>query len=224
MSRSLPAISVLAGVALFGLCACGPGSGPANDGLGALAANSAHLGDSGGGTGWTLSLPASINGYPLVSNPSSASQQKMQQGLQQAEQLADISGGTPVMGAYDDTADDAWLVFVGVNGSGFDAAKLLSNVASGQAATDDGSDDFQHISAQPATVGSHGGSAICQQAVVAMDGLAVEASTCFWMTPTTFGAVALEPKDDGNVANMGIPASKVNQLMQYVRPAVEQKA
>jgi hypothetical protein len=117
--RRPPAISVLAGVAVFVLCACDASggsatsastSGGARAGTSDVTANSATPAATSAPTAyWVLSMPASINGEQRLTDPDSQTRAELRRGIQQA-------------GGSDET-----------------------------------------VTVKPATVGPHGGTAICER-------------------------------------------------------------
>jgi hypothetical protein len=232
VSRRLPAISVLASIAVFVLCACDPSTGTtSNPTTSATAAATtvatAKPAKPAQSVGWVLSMPDEINGEQRLTNPTSTTQAKLQQGIQEAEQNAGLTGRPALSGIYDDAAADAWLVVIGVNGSGFSSSHLVASVDAEQPGfSKDGNDVTATV--QPATVGPHGGTAICQQtseSIDTVDGTVSAATgTCYWMTSTTFGVVTLITKEDAPTSDFFISASTVNSAMQYVRAAVETRA
>jgi hypothetical protein len=122
--RRLPAISVLAGVAVFVLCACDASggsatsastSGGARAGTSDVTANpatpaaTATPAPTATPAHWVLSMPASINGEQRLTDPDSQTRAELRRGIQQA-------------GGSDET-----------------------------------------VTVKPATVGPHGGTAICER-------------------------------------------------------------
>ena len=172
MFRRLPAISVLAGVAVFVLCAC--------DASGGSATSASTSGGARAGTSdvkanptatparWVLSMPASINGEQRLTDPDSQTRAELRQGIQQAEQNAGLTGRPAISGIYDDAADDAWLVVIGVNGAGFDSGQLVANIDAQQPGIAVGGSD-ETVTVKPATIGPHGGTAICEQTAESID-------------------------------------------------------
>ena len=180
-------------------------------------------------TGYVLSAPASIDGWALTTPTSSVGQQ-MRQGLSQAEQLVGGLSGTPVTGLYDDTADQMWVVFVGLNGSGFDPSVLATAAETAPVSTMDALGDRMTTSWVPGvTGGPHGGRTECQQTLevqaglstAAATGLATTGSACFWMTGTTFGVVTLYPQANRNDWDFGYTGNQMDGFMLKVRAAVE---
>ncbi|HEY2063741.1 MAG TPA: hypothetical protein VGH57_35570 [Amycolatopsis sp.] len=211
---SRPALAVVALLTTAALVACGPGTTPGQPiAEQAAAATPAYV----------LAPPATVHGDPIVPNPTSAAAAQMTKALTQATSDAGVSG-TPVRALYDDSADDAWLVVLGVNGRGFDPHKMLAIYGAAPQTRIDGTGDRLTVTGVPGTAGAHGGSAVCQETVAQGGPLAVEASVCYWLTPTTFGLVTLYPKHDGREWGFGWPATKIDALMTEVRPEVERQA
>ena len=182
-------------------------------------------------TGYVLSAPSSIDGWKLTT-PTSSTQQKMQQGLSQAEQAAGGVSGTPVTGLYDDTADQMWVVFVGLNGSGFDPSRLATAAEAEPVSTVDGIGDRTTTSwVTGVSGGPHGGQTDCQQTLevqaglstYSASGLATTGSACYWMTATTFGVVTLYPQANRNDWDFGYTGQQMDGFMLKVRAAVEQR-
>ncbi len=156
----------------------------------------------------------------------------MQQGLSQAEAV--VGGqlsGTPVLGLYDDSADQVWIAFVGLNGSGFDPGKLATAArALPKTETDDLGDQMTVSWVTNVSGGPHGGQTECQQALATQAGLNPDdlamvamGSACFWMTPTTYGAVSIYPQAGSlNVPIEGYNGQQMDGFMLKVRAAVEQ--
>ena len=211
-------------LAVLALSGCsGSGSTPASSSTVAPATSRA--------AGYVLSAPASVKGWQLTS-PSSTTQQKMQQGLGQAEQAVGGVSGTPVMGLYDDTTDQDWLVFVGLNGS-FDPAKLATAAeAAPTFSTDALGDRMSTTWVSTVSAGPNGGQVDCQQTQIvqaglstfAATGLAAEGTACYWMTPTTFGVVTIYPQANRNDWSFGYDAQQMDAFMLDVRAAAERRA
>ena len=181
-------------------------------------------------TSYTLALPSSIAGWTLTT-PNSDVRQEMQQGLSQAEQLVGGVSGTPVTGIYDDTADQLWVAFVGLNGSGYDPARLAQAAETVPIATTDASGDrILETWVTNVSGGPHGGTTECEQEVISAGGmstdsassLAAEGANCFWMTPATFGVVTVYPQANRNDWDFGYDAQQMDGFMLKVRAAVEQ--
>ena len=155
----------------------------------------------------------------------------MQQDLSQAEQLLDGVSGAPVMGLYDDTTDQMWVAFVGLNGSGYHPSELATDAAAAPVSTMDALADRLTTSWMPGMSGGpHGRTAECQQTLIAeaelsthaATGLATKGAACFWMTPTTFGVVTLYPQQNRSDWGFGYDAQQMNGFMLKVRAAVKQ--
>lgn len=180
--------------------------------------------------GYVLKTPSSIAGWSLTT-PTSTVQAKMQQGLSQAEQTVGGVSGTPVAGLYDDTTDQAWVVFVGVNGSGLDPARLQQAALTAPISTMDAIGDRLTTSWVPSVAaGPHAGAAECQETVMAQaglstyaaTGLAAEGAACFWMTSTTFGVVTIYPQQNSTNWDFGYSGKQMDAFMLKVRAAAEQ--
>jgi hypothetical protein len=182
-------------------------------------------------TGYVLSTPSTVGSWTLTT-PSSNTQQEMQQGLSQAEAV--VGGklsGTPVMGLYDDSADQVWIAFVGLNGSGFDPSTLATAAqALPRTETDDLGDQMTVSWVPNVSGGPHGGQTDCQQALAKQAGLdpadlamVAMGSACFWMTPTTYGAVSIYPQAGSmNIPVQGYNGQQMDAFMLKIRAAVEQ--
>jgi len=196
----------------------------------ATSANDTTGAAGAGAAGYVLKTPSSIAGWPLTT-PTSTVQTKMQQGLSQAEQTVGGVSGTPVAGLYDDTTDQAWVVFVGVNGSGLDPARLAQAALTAPISTMDAIGDRLTTSWVPSvSAGPHAGVAECQETVMAQaglstyaaTGLAAEGAACFWMTATTFGVVTIYPQQDSTNWDFGYSGKQMDAFMLKVRAAAEQ--
>ena len=198
-----------------------PGQGAASQRT-AVTAAAATEAAANTASSYVLTTPAKIGGWTLTA-PSSSVLPKMQQGLDQAEQLVGVTG-TPVMGLYDDPTDQAWVVFVGVNAAGLDPSKLATVAEAAPEHTMDGVGDRVTSTWLPDEPGGpHGGQTDCNESVIqADDGLATEGADCFWMTPTTFGVVTLYPKADRTLTDFGWSGAQMDGFMLTVRAAVEQ--
>ena len=180
-------------------------------------------------TGYVLSTPSAIDGWALTT-PTSSTEQQLRQGLSQAEQLVGEPAGTPVTGMYDDTADQMWVVFVGLNGSGFDPSRLATAAEAAPVSTMDAIGDRLSTSwVTGVSGGPHGGETDCQQTLEAQaglstysaTGLATTGSACFWMTATTFGVVTVYPQQDRSDWDFGYTGKQMDGFMLKVRAAVE---
>jgi hypothetical protein len=197
----------------------------------AATAPAATLAASAATAGYVLSTPSTVSGWNLTT-PTSNTQQQMQQGLSQAEAV--VGGqlsGTPVLGLYDDSADQVWIAFVGLNGSGFDPGKLATAArALPRTETDDLGDQMTVSWVTNVSGGPHGGQTDCQQALAKQAGLNPDdlamvamGSACFWMTSTTYGAVSIYPQAGSlNVPIEGYNGQQMDGFMLKVRAAVEQ--
>jgi hypothetical protein len=171
---------------------------------------------------YVLSAPSTIGQWTLTT-PTSTTQQKMQQGLSTAEQTLGISGGSPVMGLYNDSADQDWVVFLGMNGSGFDPSKLVTAANTAPRYTTDGTGDNVSWTWVPNLAGGpHGGQVECNESVVSSGDLAAEGATCYWETATTGGVVTIYPQANRSQWDFGYSAKQMDGFMLTVRAAVEQ--
>jgi hypothetical protein len=198
---------------------------------GATSTTSSATAATASATGYVLSAPSSIDGWKLTT-PTSSTQQQMQQGLNQAEQAVGGVSGTPVTGLYDDTADQMWVVFVGLNGSGFEPSRLATAAEAVPVSTVDGIGDRTTTSwVTRVSGGPHGGQTDCQQTLevqvglstYSASGLATTGSVCYWMTATTFGVVTLYPQANRNDWDFGYTGQQMDGFMLKVRAAVEQR-
>jgi hypothetical protein len=116
-------------------------------------------------------------------------------------------------------------VVLGLNGSGYTGTQLVHDVDADQPGVSGAGVSDEVSTAEPATLGPHRGTAICQQTTASIEtvegSVSAEVSTCYRVTSTTFGVVTLITKAGSPVPDWSIPADKVNSVMQYVRPAVE---
>ncbi|GAB2705599.1 hypothetical protein [Kitasatospora kifunensis] len=215
--------AALLAVAVTGCQSGGPGHSAAAGGAapaagGAAAAAAAH---------WTLSMPAVANGYQQH-QPTAAQLTKINDTMAKLTAQLHLTGQT-VTGLYDDPAEDAWLIVTGVNGSGFDQG-ALQTLAKSPAISTDGAGDKFSTTYQSVDPGPHGGSDICQQTLETSPSiygtLAVEATTCMWLTPTTFGAVYFDNKKDGKIDShsSAITPDIAGPIMRGIRDSVEQKS
>jgi hypothetical protein len=172
-----------------------------------------------GGSSLVLGTPAAVGDYTLH-QPTAANLQKMKDALTQATGQFGISG-TPATAVYDDEADDAWIVFVGVTGSGFVPDKVTALSRQVPTTRTDGTGDVITSSWPAEDPGPHGGQAVCNEQLLQSGGLAVEGGDCLWMTATTFGAVSMYPKNDGKSWDFGWSAAKQAQIMRSIRSGVE---
>jgi len=186
------------------------------------AKNAASATATAAGPSYVLSTPSTIGKWTLTT-PSATTQQKMRQGLSTAEQILGVSGGTPVMGLYDDSADQDWIVFVGLNGSGFDPAKLAAAAGTPPRYDTDGTGDRVTTTWVPnLAAGPHAGHVDCNESVVQGGGLAAEGATCYWMTSTTAGVVTIYPQANRSQWSFGYSAQQMDGYLLTVRSAVEQ--
>lgn len=228
LSTALPAaLLVLGAIVLTG---CSKSSNPSAGSSGASGAGTAAA-DAVSAAHYVLDPPPSIGGWTRVASPDSQAEQEMQQGLSQAEQTVGGISGTPVYALYNDPQDQAWIAFVGVNGSGLDPQRLARAAAVAPVATTDGVGDRVTTSWVPDVAGGpHGGQTQCQQTLMqqaglstfAAGGLAATGSACFWMTATTFGVVTLLPQPNRSAWDFGWNGEQVDGYMLKVRAAVEQ--
>lgn len=232
-ARGALSIALLAsGAAVLGGCsgsASTTSSTAAASSASATSATAAPATQNAAATGYVLSTPSSINGWALIT-PTSSTEQKMQQGLSQAEQLVGGVTGTPVMGLYNDTADQMWVVFVGLNGSGFDPSRLATAAEAAPVNTMDAiGDRLSTTWVTGVSGGPHGGETDCQQTLEAQAGLSTYSATglastgsaCFWMTGTTFGVVTMYPQPSRTDWDFGYTGEQMDGFMLKVRAAVE---
>jgi hypothetical protein len=153
---------------------------------------------------YVLSAPSTIGQWTLTT-PTSTTQQKMQQGLSTAEQTLGISGGSPVMGLYNDPS------------------KLVTAANTAPRYTTDGTGDNVSWTWVPNLAGGpHGGQVECNESVVSSGDLAAEGATCYWETATTGGVVTIYPQANRSQWDFGYSAKQMDGFMLTVRAAVEQ--
>jgi hypothetical protein len=224
--RALPLALLASAACAAVLSGCSSPAGHASSSGGAAAGASAAPSARSGAAqsaSYRLAAPAAIGGWKLT-QPSADTLAKMKQGLGQAEQTVGGLSGTPVFGLYDDTADQAWVVFVGLNGSGYDPSVLTKAAQAAPVATTDAMGDRLTETWLPDSAGGpHGGRAACQESVeYAATGLAAEGSACFWLTPTTFGVVTIYPMQNSSRWDFGYSGKQMDGFMLEVRAAAEQ--
>ncbi|MFJ8329896.1 hypothetical protein [Streptomyces sp. NPDC094437] len=222
------ALLVLSAVLCVAVTGCGGGRASAESSASArgdgdssaVAGGSAVSGESSG-NGWTLTTPGSVDGLARV-QPSAAKMAKLTQALDQTTAELGITGSS-VEAVYDDPSQGGYLVFAGLNGSGYDPS-TLKRMAQVPDTRQDGTGDRITQDWQSTTAGDHGGQAGCQETMLQSGGLAALSSSCLWLTPTTFGLVTYYPNSASDHFLTNTPASVVAPLMRKVRDAVEQRA
>jgi hypothetical protein len=233
LAAALPTALLVLGASLLSACSTSGGTSAGSAAAGSAAGKPTAAAGGAASAGYVLDPPASIAGWSRVSSPDAQTVQKMQQGLTQAEQTVGGVTGTPVYAVYNDTQDQAWVVFVGVNGSGLDPQRLAQAAAVAPEATMDDLGDRLTTSWVPGVAGGpHGGQTQCQQTLIQQAGLATYAATglaatgsaCFWMTPTTFGVVTLYPQANRSQWDFGWNGQQTDAYLLKVRAAVEQTA
>jgi hypothetical protein len=216
-TRAVLAASVLC--ALIPLSACGPSSG----GTSAHAAGSGGStagGSAGGGPSYALTAPPVAGGYPQ-GQPPAAVAQLVDADIKKNAQRLGLSGSS-VSATYDDRADGAWIFYSGVNGTGFDPAKLHDALEQIPASNGDGAGDRFTTDATDTDPGPHAGRAICDSILAQAGLLTTTATTCSWFTPTTAAGVTLVLKGDGTNTKLGFTAADVAPIMRAIRADVEQ--
>ena len=236
---ALPIALLASGAAVLGGCSGTTSSASSTSsaspipaaGATSTAVASGAAAQDGGSAGYLLSTPSSVAGWKLTA-PTSAVKQQMQQGLSQAEQAIGGLSGTPVTGLYDDTADQMWVVFVGLDGTGYQPSQLATAAETAPVSTMDAIGDRLTTSwVTGVSGGPHGGQADCQQTLVVQAGLSTSAATglattgsaCYWMTGTTFGVVTLYPQQNRSDWDFGYSGQQMDGFMLKVRAAVEQQ-
>ncbi|QMU70115.1 hypothetical protein [Streptacidiphilus sp. P02-A3a] len=187
----------------------------------ATASAAAAGGGRAGGGGWTLSAPGSAAGLARF-QPPAAESAKLTQSLDRTAQELGLTGST-VEAVYADPAQGGYLVFAGLNGSGY-TPSVLGRMAQVPATRQDGTGDRITQDWQPTSAGDHGGQAGCQETMVQSGSLAVLSSACLWLTATTFGLVTYYPDTGSDDFLTNTPAGVVAPLMRQVRDAVERPA
>lgn len=210
--------------------AAGGGAGQIGGGMNTAGQNTAGLprsapaaGGNPGGGGWVLSAPDSIFGFPKI-QPRQASLAKIQSQLTTGAPALGVSGAQ-VIGVYDDTTHDVYLIVAGYNGSGFDPARLTAAFDKPPQSFDDGHGDRSVTTTVPIDAGPHGGTAGCRSDVAqTAGGLAVEFTLCAWMTSTTMGSVSYEPKLDGKAIVVGSGPDVMGKVMRGLRDLAEHQS
>ncbi|MEV7436097.1 hypothetical protein [Streptomyces griseoviridis] len=196
----------------------------AHDDPAAVAGGPAASGRESGnraGNGLTLTVPDSAAGLARF-RPPAAPLAKLTGALDRTAAELGITGSA-VEAVYDDPGQGGYLVFAGLNGSGYDpsALKRMDQVP---ATRQDGTGDRITQDWQPTATGDHGGQAGCQETMIGSGGLAALSSSCLWLTPTTFGLVTYYPNTRSDHFLTNTPAGVVAPLMRKVRDAVERPA
>lgn len=171
--------------------------------------------------GWVLAPPAQIDGYQRYQPPTSQQQAITSQITSDAAELGVT--GTQVSAVYEDRADLIYGVFAGVNGSGFDPASLHAKLWQPPHTSDNGTARVT-ISWDDTDPGPHGGAAICKQTLTQTGMLAVESTSCYWMSPTTFGEVFVIQDPHAQRIVYDQTAANVGPLMRTLRAAVEHRS
>ncbi|MCX4747027.1 hypothetical protein OG455_16080 [Kitasatospora sp. NBC_01287] len=173
---------------------------------------------------WVMTMPDTVAGHPKITP--SAAQLKQITDSWAGSQAKVHAGGQVVVGVYDDPAEDAWLIVTGVNGSGFDPA-AVSTLSTAPAATRDGQGDAVTNTFKNVDPGPHGGTDTCDEqldeARTLQGTIAAEDTTCFWMTPSTFGAITFYNKKDDRITihDVSITPDVAGPIMLSVRDDVE---
>ncbi|WP_327066925.1 hypothetical protein [Kitasatospora sp. NBC_01302] len=221
-----PLTAVCTGVLLAAaVTGCQSGGGPGRTaGTAGAAATAAAAAEA---ARWTIAMPPVANGYQQQ-QPTAAQLSKINDTMAKLTAQLHLDGQT-VTGLYDDPAEDAWLIVTGVNGSGFDQNALQTLIKS-PAISGDGAGDKFSTTYQSVDPGPHGGSDTCQQTLETSPSiygtLAVESTTCMWLTPTTFGAVYFDNKRDGKIDShsSAITPAIAGPIMRGIRDSVEHKS
>ncbi|KJK59183.1 hypothetical protein [Saccharothrix sp. ST-888] len=223
MKRALNAVAAVLLLAA-GTAACGSGSSGSAAAAPAGPAAPGNPGAAGAAqaAAYRLGTPGSAGGYAFH-QATGASEQKMSTEEQRITGLLGISG-TPVRALYDDAAENEWIVFIGVNGTGFDPSRLHARLWQPPITRPDGSGNRSTLSWQDADPGPHGGRAICSEELLQSGAMAAENSACMWMTPTTFGEVSFYPKGFSDRLLKGFTTADAVNLMRGIRADVEQSA
>ncbi|WAL68586.1 hypothetical protein ORV05_12680 [Amycolatopsis cynarae] len=170
---------------------------------------------------WVLSTPAEIAGYPRYQPDPSQQQAITQQITSDAGQLGIT--GAQVSAVYQDRTNLLYAVFAGINGSGFDPSSLHAKLWRAPHTEDNGNVRIT-VSWDDIDPGPHGGAAICKETLTQTGMIAVEATSCYWMSPSTFGEVFLiqDPHAPKIVYNQN--ATNIGPLTMKIRTAVEQRS
>ncbi|WP_329579981.1 hypothetical protein OG500_13255 [Kitasatospora sp. NBC_01250] len=224
-----PLTAVCTGVLLAAaVTGCQSGGGPGRTaGTAGAAATAATAAAAAEAARWTIAMPPVANGYQQQ-QPTAAQLSKINDTMAKLTAQLHLDGQT-VTGLYDDPAEDAWLIVTGVNGSGFDQNALQTLIKS-PAISGDGAGDKFSTTYQSVDPGPHGGSDTCQQTLETSPSiygtLAVESTTCMWLTPTTFGAVYFDNKRDGKIDShsSAITPAIAGPIMRGIRDSVEHKS
>ncbi|TVT30985.1 hypothetical protein FNH05_28710 [Amycolatopsis rhizosphaerae] len=197
--------------------AVSPGSPGASGNL--PGASASPVSPAGAPAQWVLSTPSEIEGYPRYQPTPSQQQAITQQITSDAGQLGIT--GAQVSAVYQDRTNLLYSVFAGINGSGFDPSSLHAKLWQPPHTQDNGTARVT-VSWDDIDPGPHGGAAICKETLTQTGMLAVEATSCYWLSPTTFGEVFLiqDPHAQKIVYNQ--TAANIGPLTLKIRAAVEQ--
>jgi hypothetical protein len=232
----IPFVGILGMGAAVSLAGCGASSGTIGSGVaselgGARAGSSTQSANAGGtvggasaplgNNGWVLAAPKSIFGFPQVD--ASAEVLSKVQGELSTQSAAIGVSGTPVIAFYDDPTHDAYLIFAGYNGSGYDPARLESAFQKLPVHTRDGAGDNIVINDVTIDPGPHGGGAGCQSTLIEDSGMAAEGTLCSWLTPTTLGSITYYPKADHSKLVTGTGPEVMGKVMRDLRDLVEHR-
>lgn len=198
--------------------AVSPASPGASGDLAAPGASASSASPDRASAPWVLSTPVGIDGYPRYRPTASQQRAITQQVTADAAELGIT--GTQVSAVYEDRADLLYSVFAGVQGSGFDPTSLHSKLWQPPRTQDNGTARVT-LSWEDTDPGPHGGAAICKQTLTQTGMLAVEATSCYWMSPSTFGEVFLIQDPHAQKIVYDQSAATMGPLMRKLRAAVE---
>lgn len=170
---------------------------------------------------WVLVPPGEIDGYPRYQPATSQQQAITGQITSDAAELGIT--GNQVSAVYEDRTDLLYSVFAGVNGSGFDPSSLRAKLWQPPHTQDNGTARVT-TSWDDTDPGPHGGTAICKETLTQTGMLAVEATSCYWMSPTTFGEVFVIQDPHAQRIVYDQTAANIGPLMRTVRGAVEHRS
>lgn len=193
-------------------------------GAGAVPAAGSRTGpvwSRGAAQGWALSVPDSVLGLTRYQPPGSMLQ-TITSALRSNTAPLGVTGGTPVIGVYDDPKYDVYIIVAGYNGAGFDPSKLTAMESAPPSVKNVNGTRFteNHVTINP---GDHGGTAGCSSSLGQSWAMAAESTACLWMTATTFGSVTYLPKPDHQKMVYGTGPEVLGPVMRSIRAQVEHR-
>ena len=179
-------------------------------------------GSVAGGGGWVLSAPNSIFGFPRI-QPNPATLDKIRSAITSGGTAVGVSG-PQVIGVYDDSTHDVYLILAGYNGTGFDPNKLTTAYSVPPLSVGNAAGVRVTRIYSLTDPGPHGGTAGClfDDDLSPMGG--AENTSCEWMTSTTWGNIVYYPKPDHLKLVVGVTSEVMGKVMRDLRDQVEHRS